>query len=392
MVMLADTDAGSVITAAQSGAQWGYKMILPQLLLIPMLYVIQEITVRLGVATGKGHGEGIKETFGMKWALLSVSTLFLASVGALVTEFAGIAGAGQLFGVPPWLSVSIATILLIALGLSGSYKRYEIIGIAVGLLELFFFVSAFMAHPNPSEIIRELGTLPLNNKDYVFMLAANVGAVIMPWMIFYQQGAVIDKGIKSCHMKWAKWDTLIGSVVTQIIMILVIVASATTLGKVNPGVSLNNIQQIAGALEPVLGVMGGKVAFSLGIVGAGFIAALVVSVAGAWGVGEVFGFNRSLNHKLKDAKVFYSIYTIAHIGGAILVILSINLIRVTIDVELMNALLLPIVLGFLLALEAKALPPEWRMKGLYKYFVWCLSGLIMAFGLYMGAITAFPSL
>lgn len=391
MVMLADTDAGSIITAAQSGTQWGYKMILPQIILIPILYLVQEVTVRLGLVTGKGHGELIRERFGIKWALVSVITLFLASVGALVTEFAGIAGAGELFGIPSWLSVSIVTIALIAIGVTGSYKRFERIGIAIGLLEFFFFIAAYMSHPNPSEMVKGLASMPFNNKDYVYLLAANVGAVIMPWMVFYQQGAVLDKGLTSRDLKATRWDTLSGSIVTQLIMIVVVITCAATIGKVNPGQTLNDVKQISSSLEPFLGFFSAKLAFSLGIVGAGVIAALVVSVAGAWGIGEVFGFNKSLNNKVKDAKMFYLIYTLAHVGGAILVISSINLVKITLDVEVMNAMLLPIVLGFLLALEAKALPREQRMKGFHKYLVWCLSGIVMAFGLYMSISSIFSS-
>lgn len=383
MVMLADTDAGSIITAAQSGSQWGYTMVLPLILLIPVLYLVQEVTVRLGVVTGKGHGELIREKFGMKWALVSVGTLFLASVGALITEFAGIAGVGELFGIPSWMSVSFVTILLIAIGLSGSYRRFERIGIAVGLLELFFFIAAYMSHPSPSQIIRSFSVMPITNMSFVYILAANVGAVIMPWMIFYQQGAVIDKGLKLNQFKHEKLDTFLGSVVTQVIMILIVIIMAATLYKTNPGQTLNSVTQIAGGLEPFLGDFGAKVVFGLGMVGAGFVAALVVSVAAAWGLGEVFGFNKSLNQKFKDAKVFYSIYTLAHVAGAVIVICSVNLVNITLSVEVMNAMLLPIVLGFLLALEAKVLPAEHRMKGAYKYTVWSLSGLVMAFGLFI---------
>lgn len=351
--------------------------------------MVQEVTVRLGLVTGKGHGELIREKFGMKWAFVSVFTLFLASVGALVTEFAGIAGAGELFGVPSWLSVSLVTILLIVIGLTGSYKRFEIIGIAIGLLEVFFFVSAFMSHPNASEVVKGFSSMPFHNKDYVYLLAANVGAVIMPWMVFYQQGAVLDKGLTVRDLKSTRWDTLSGSIITQLIMIVVVITCAATISKVNPGQTLNDVKQIADALQPFIGFLGAKIAFSLGIIGAGIIASLVVSVAGAWGIGEVFGCNRSLNCKVKEAKLFYFIYTLAHVGGAILVICSINLVKITLDVEVMNAMLLPIVLGFLLALETKALPAKWKMKGFYKYLVWCLSGIVMAFGIYMSISSIF---
>jgi Mn2+/Fe2+ NRAMP family transporter len=372
MVMLADTDAGSVITAAQSGAQWGYRMILPQIVLIPILYLVQEVTIRLGIATGKGHGELIRERFGMKWALVSVITLFIASVGALVTEFSGIAGVGELFGIPSWLSVSVATTLLIALG----------------LMELLFIPAALIAHPHMNELFTGLSRVPLGNSAYLFLLAANVGAVIMPWMVFYQQGAVVDKGLSKHHLRSARWDTLGGSIVTQVIMIAVVITTAATIGRSNPNHPLNSIQQIAHVLTPFLGSAGAKIVFGLGFLGASFVASLVVSVAGAWGIGEAFQVNHSLNERFRDAKLFYLVYTFAHVGGALLVIFSINLVKLTVNVEVMNAMLLPIVLGFLLLLEAKALPKEWRMNGWYKYTVWISSGLVMAFGLYITVVTS----
>lgn len=384
IVMLANTDAGCIVTAAQSGAQWGYAMVLPQIILIPIVFLVQEITVRLGLVTGKGHGELIRERFGMKWAIVSASTLFLSAIGALVTEFSGIAGVGNLMGIPSWMSVSIATILLIVLGLTGSYKRVERIGIAIGLFELLLVPAAFMAHPSGHQLMQGLGTVPLHQSSYIFLLAANVGAVIMPWMIFYQQSAVVDRGLKISQIRSARWDTAIGSVLTQIVMISVVVMIAATIAITNPNHPLNTVEEISQGLVPFLGDFGAKTVFGLGMLGASFVAALVVSLAGAWGVGEVWGFKHSVNHKVREAKWFYLVYTLAHIGGAILVFSGINLVRLDVDTEVMNALLLPIVLSFLLLLEAKVLPPEWRMKGIYRYLVWAISGIIMVFGLYMG--------
>jgi len=385
MVMLADTDAGSIITAAQSGAQWGYRMVLPQLILIPILYVVQEMTVRLGVYTHQGHGELIRKHFGIGWAVLSVLTLFVSAIGALVTEFIGIGGVGEMFHIPLWVSVPFVTLLLIAIGLTGSYRRVERIGIAVGLLELFFIPAAILAHPDWRQLTQGLVHLPLTQGNYLFLLAANVGAVIMPWMVFYQQGAVIDKHLRGYgELKVARWDTWLGAILTQVIMIAVVVAMAATVGRTNPGASLTTIQDIASALQPALGSVGAVVLCGLGMVGAGFLAALVVSIAGAWGIGEAFGMNHSLNMPFKKAKAFYSIYTAAHIGGALLVLSGISLINLTLDIEVMNAILLPIVLGFLLALERVALPPEYRMKGVYKWIAWSMTVLVICFGLYMG--------
>ena len=145
VVMLADTDAGSLITASQSGAQWGYRMVLPQLILMPVLYVVQEMTVRLGIVTKRGHGSLIRERFGRGWAWLSAFTLFASAIGALLTEFAGVAGVGELFGVSRWVSIPVATVALLALALTGSYRRVERIGLVVGAAELAFLVAMVMA-------------------------------------------------------------------------------------------------------------------------------------------------------------------------------------------------------------------------------------------------------
>ena len=392
MVMLADTDAGSIITAAQSGAEWRYAMLLPQLLLIPILYIVQEMTVRLGVVTHKGHGELIREHFGMGWALISVLTLFVAAVGALVTEFAGIAGVGEMLHISPWITVPLVTVLLVWIGLSGSYRRVERIGIAVGLLELLFIPAAILARPDPSQLLHDLTNLPLGQGDYLFLLAANVGAVIMPWMVFYQQGAVVDKHLRGeRQLKVERWDTWLGAIITQIVMIAVVVAVAANVEKTHANVTLNSIQDIAAVMQPSLGVVGAIVFCGLGMAGAGFLASLVVSLAGAWGIGEAFKMNRSLNMPFRKAKKFYIIYTLAHVGGGLLVLSGVSLVSLTVDIEVMNAMLLPIVLGFLLALEQVALPREERIRGWYKIVVWAVCLLVIGFGLYMAGYVVYQA-
>ncbi|MCY0879036.1 MAG: divalent metal cation transporter [Firmicutes bacterium] len=381
MVMLADTDVGSAITAAQSGVRWGDAMILPQLVLMPILYFVQEMTVRLGIVTQKGHGEAIREHFGIGWGLLSVTTLFLVAVGALITEFSGIAGVSELLGIPVWIGVSLAALILIAIGFSGAYQRVEWIGIALGSLEVAFFVTAALAHPSGTALVHGLTTIPITQSSYLYLLAANVGAVIMPWMIFYQQGAVIDKRWSVADISKARWDTGIGAVITQLLMIAIVMTAASTL-RAHHVTNLNSVAQISAGLTSVLGPLAGKLIWGAGIVGAGFVAALVASVAGAWGISEVLGIPHSFNRRIKEAPGFYVIYSLAHVAGAILVIASVDLVQLTVDVEVMNAMLLPIVLGFLLALEARALPPEFRMRGVYRGLVYVLCGVVMAFGLY----------
>jgi Mn2+/Fe2+ NRAMP family transporter len=384
VVMLADTDVGSIITAAQSGVQWGYRLLLLQLLLMPVLYIVQELTVRLGIFTGKGHGELIRNTFGAGWAWVSVSGLGVATIGALITEFSGVAGVGELFGIPRIVSLSIATVLLLAVVLTGSYRRVERVAIALGLFELAFFIVAWRAHPQGAELADGLVHMPLQNSAYIYLVAANIGAVIMPWMIFYQQSAVADKKLRACHYRHAQWDTAFGSVIAQAVMAAVLIAAAATIGKVHAAASLNTIGDITKMLVPVLGPSVGRVVFGLGTIGAAMVAAIVVSLASAWGFGEVTGYRHSLEHHPLEAPWFYGIYAAAVIGGAVVVDLAPNLVALNIGVEVMNALMLPIVLGFLVLLAFRALPPEHRLKGPYAWLVVAVSILTAGLGVYGG--------
>ncbi|MBU2807905.1 divalent metal cation transporter [Acidithiobacillus ferrooxidans F221] len=389
VVMLADTDVGSIITAAQSGAQWGFKLLLLQFVLMPILYIVQELTVRLGIFTGKGHGELISETFGKGWAYLSVAGLSVATTGALLTEFSGVAGVSHLYGLPRWVGVTLAAATLLTVVWTGSYRRVERIALIMGLFELVFFGIAWASHPSIHEILDGLLHAPITNDHYMMLVAANIGAVIMPWMVFYQQSAVADKGLHPEHYRHARWDTAFGAIITQAIMAAVLIATAATIGRLNPNAPLNTVHQLSEAIIPYLGNTWGRIVFSLGILGAGMVAAIVASLAGAWGWGEVTGFRHSLEHHPKDAPWFYGIYTAIIVAGAAAVITIPNLVSLDIGVEVMNALLLPLVLGFLVALSVKALPAEHRLRGPYLWLVLLVVILAGGLGVY-GGLTGIP--
>ncbi|MHB1870513.1 MAG: NRAMP family divalent metal transporter [Steroidobacteraceae bacterium] len=384
VVMLADTDVGSIITAAQSGVQWGYRLLLLQLLLVPVLFVVQELTVRLGIFTGQGHGELIRKSFGTGWAWLSVSGLGVATLGALVTEFSGVAAVGELFGVPRALSLGLTVAVLLAIVLTGSYRRVERVAIGLGLFEFAFFFVAWRAHPQGAAIAAGMMHMPLGDNAYLYLVAANIGAVIMPWMIFYQQSAVADKKLQPHHYKHARWDTAIGSLITQAVMAAILVTAAATIGQWHGNATLNSIGDITKMLVPFLGADVGRVVFSLGTIGAALVAAIVASLASAWGFGEVTGYRHSLEHRPLDAPWFYGIYSLAVIGGAVVVDLAPNLVELNIGVEVMNALMLPLVLGFLVALAFRALPPERRLRGVYAWVVVGVALITAGLGVYGG--------
>lgn len=384
VVMLADTEVGSIITASQSGVAWGYRLLLLQFLLMPILYVVQELTVRLGIFTGKGHGELIRDTFGKGWAWLSASGLAVATVGALLSEFSGVAGVGELYGVPRAVTLTLAVVFLLVVAFTGSYRRVERVAIALGLFEFVFFGIAFVSHPDLHAIATQTFQPALGNPGYLYLVAANIGAVIMPWMIFYQQSAVADKKLGPADFKYARWDTAIGAVITQLVMAAVLVATAATIGAHNPNASLNSVGDIAAALTPYLGVTIGKLVFGIGVLGAGLVAAIVASLALAWGLGEVAGYRRSLEDHPLQAKWFYGVYAACLILGAVLVAVVPNLVILNIAVEVMNALLLPLVLGFLIMLGLHALPAHLKLRGWYMGLTIFLSVVTAGLGVYGG--------
>jgi Mn2+/Fe2+ NRAMP family transporter len=359
MVMLADTDAGSVVTAAQSGATWGYRLLLLQLALVPVLIIVLELSARLAITTGKGFTELIREHFGGAWAAVAVGTLVVTVLGALVTEFAGLAGVGELFGVPPAATVPIAASALVALVVTGGYRRVEVVGLVLGSLELVFVVAAVLAHPHAGAVAAGfVSAQPLGNHSYLALVAANVGAVVMPWMIFYQQSAIVQKGLTSRNLRVARLDVVAGAVVTQIVMGAVLVAAAARLHSAGP---LRTIGQLATALAPALGGTAGRVILALGIGGAALVAGIVVSLAATWAVAEALGKPRDLNRSIRHARLFYALYAAVVAAGAALVLASGSLVRLAVDVEILNALLLPFVLVFLALLAHRALPRPYRL-------------------------------
>jgi Mn2+/Fe2+ NRAMP family transporter len=384
VVMLADTDVGSVITAGQSGVQWGYRLLALQFILIPILYMVQELTVRLGIFTGRGHGELIRVTFGPFWGWVSATGLGIATVGALLTEFSGVAGVGELYGVPRFATLPIAAIALLAVVITGSYRRVERAAIILGLFELAFFFVAWASHPDPAALLAGSIDIPYANKDYLYLAAANIGAVVMPWMIFYQQSAIADKRLRPEHYAAARWDTAIGAVLTQLVMAAVLIACAATIGVKHPEASLSSVGDMAQALTPFLGTAMGNLIFGAGVLGAGMVAAIVCSLAFAWGLGEVTGYRRSLEYHPLEARWFYGVYTVCVVGGAIVVAVWPNLVALNVGVQVMNALMLPLVLGFLIALSIKALPRAHRLRGWYLWAVLIVATLTCALGVFGG--------
>jgi Mn2+/Fe2+ NRAMP family transporter len=389
VVMLADTDAGNIVTAAQAGAKWGYRLLPLVLLLIPMLYWVQELTVRLGIATGRGHGELIRERFGLFWAALSATGLAAATIGSLVTEFTGVAGIGELYGVSRGFTLALAALVLLVIVGTGSYRRVERTALAIGLFEVAFFVVAWVAHPSLAAFARDLSDLPLGNRDFAYLAAAVIGMTFNPWMVFYQQSATADKGLGPELYGAARLDTAIGAILTQLVTGAVLVAAAATLASGSAPANLEPVGAISKALSPLLGPVAGRLVFSVGVVGASMVAAVVSSLALAWGIGEVTGYRRSLEYRPFEAAWFYGVYMGFVVGAAVLVWGVVDLVRLNIAAQVLNTFLLPLVLGLLVALAATALPPPFRPSPSQLRLVAGVAAVVCVLGLLAGLSNLF---
>jgi NRAMP (natural resistance-associated macrophage protein)-like metal ion transporter len=389
LVMLADTDAGNVVTAAQSGALWGYRLLPLLVLLIPLLYMVQELTVRLAIFTGRGHGELIRQQLGLGWACLSGIALAIATGASLITEFTGVAGIGDLYGVPRTLTLPAAAAALLLVVGTGTYRRVERITIIIGLFELAFFAVAWAAHPDAALLEEQTLSPPFTDTGFLYLAAALVGAVFNPWMVFYQQSAVVDKKLQPKDYRAACWDTGLGAMLTQLLTAAVLVAAAALLAKPGTREGLSSVGEISQAMTPMLGVTVGRLVFSAGVLGASMVAAIVSSLALAWGVGEIAGYRRSLEYRPLDAGWFYGVYALAVAGSAALVWAEPDLIWLNVAAQVLNAFLFPVVIGVLVALAIKALPEKQRLRGWYRWVVISAAAAVSLIGLVGGIAGSF---
>lgn len=245
VVMVADNDAGGITTYAATGAKFGFHLIWFLLLLIPVAYYVQEMTVRLGAVTKRGHAEAIFESFGPFWGWFSLLDLMLVDWLTLVTEFIGMTSALSIFGIPAWMTVAGVCLLMGFMVLNGRYWTWEKIALVFCALNLIYIPGAFMVQPSISEIVGT-GFVPHwppggFSGDLFFFLMANIGTTIAPWMLFFQQSAVVDKGISEKDIAWGKFDTLLGSILTVVVAIFIVIVT----GQVLYGVNIDDAAQAA---------------------------------------------------------------------------------------------------------------------------------------------------
>lgn len=348
VVMVADNDAGGITTYAATGAKYGYNLTWFLLILIPVAYYVQEMTVRLGAVTKRGHAEAIFQGFGAFWGWFSLLDLMLVNWLTLVTEFIGMTSAMKIFGVPPYLTVTVVCVLMGIMVVHGRYWTWEKIALLFCAVNLIYIPGAFMVRPSVSQIIGD-GLLPNFpggfNNELFFYLMANIGTTIAPWMLFFQQSAVVDKAMKEKDIPWGRLDTIIGSVLTVAVAVFITVVTGTVL----KGMNIEDAAQAARVLLHTNHYVGTFMA--IGLFDAGLLGAICISLASSWAFGEVFGWAHSLNNKIREAPWFYGNYFLTIISaGCVVLIPKAPLVLITLFVQVIAVTLLPAALVFLILL------------------------------------------
>jgi Mn2+/Fe2+ NRAMP family transporter len=394
IVMEADNDAGAVSTYMQAGGQYGLHLLWLLVVLLPICYFVQEMVARLGIATGKGHAAMIYQRFGKWWGRFSLIDLLAVNFLTLITEFAAISLALRALGVGPYVSVPVSAIGLTLMVVSGSYLRWERIVIGLCLMDLTWFVLAFMVHPNWASVAHNsvVPTMPSGGitSSLVFLVIAIVGTTIAPWQLFFQQSCVAEKRLRFADLKWARLDTLMGAIFT------VCVAGAMMLvGNYGfeHGIVFQDPAQLARALGPIAGKFM-RDGLLLLMVNAAILGTTAISLASAWAYGEVRGWEHSLHKKVSAAPGFYATYILC-VGAAAAVVLipHVPLQLVIISVQVFAGLILPSAIIFLQLLlnDRELLGDRWVNRPWNNYVNWTIIIVLFALSLLLAAQVIIPN-
>ncbi len=349
IVMVADNDAGGITTYTVTGAKYSFHLIWFLILLGPVAYYVQEMTVRLGAVTKRGHAEAIFHSFGAFWGWFSLLDLVLVDWLTMITEFVGMTAALSIFGVPTIVTVIISWIIMATMVLQGRYWTWEKLALVFCGLNLIYIPAALMINPPVGKILHGsfIPQLPPGgfSNELFFLLMANIGTTIAPWMVFFQQSAVVDKGMQEKDMLWGKMDTALGSFLTVVVAAGCVILTATLL----PGQDISDAATAAARFMGINKYLGAFLA--IGLFDAGFLGAICISLASSWAFGEVFGWAHSLNNKLREAPWFYAYYFFdLALAGTVVLIPRAPLVLITLFVQVIAVTLLPAALVFLILL------------------------------------------
>lgn len=395
IVMEADNDAGAVSTYVQAGAQYGTRLLWVLLVLLPVTYFIQEMVVRLGIATGKGHAAMIYQRFGRWWGMFSLVDLQLVNFLTLVTEFAAISLALSHMNIAPRVGVPLAAVGLTVMVLTGSYRRWERVTVFLCLLDLAWVFLALKLRPSFGEIVHNTlvpgipaGGLPAN---LVFLIVATVGTTIAPWQLFFQPSCIADKRLRFADVNWAQLDTLLGAVFTIVVAACMMIAGNAARMH---GLTFSDPAQMASDLHLFSGEVV-RSAILLLMINAAVLGTTAISLSSAWAYGEVNGWPHSLEMPIKKAPGFYLTYVACTgLAAAIVLIPGTPLQLIILGVQVLAGIMLPSAIIFLqLLLNDKQLLGEQFVNKRWNNWVnWTIIIVLFTLSLILAAQVAAPSL
>ncbi|WP_010240856.1 Nramp family divalent metal transporter [Clostridium arbusti] len=365
-----DNDAGGITAYSIAGASYGYKLIWTLIPAFIVLLVVQEMNARMGIVTKKGLADLIRENFGIRITFLIFLGLIIADIGNTATEFAGVAGSMQIFGISKYISVPLGAILVWFMVVKGTYKSSEKIFLIFSVFLLSYIVSAILAQPDWHQIGNSIVRPSMDmSEGSLSMVIGLVGTTIAPWMQFYMQSSVIEKGIKIEEYKYEIWDVVIGCVITVVVAFFIIVACAATLHE--KGISINEAKDAAIALKPLAGNFASEI-FAFGLLVASIFSATILPLATAFYICEAFGFEAGIDKTMSEAPQFYILFTaIMAIGVLIILIPGAPLIKITLFTQVINGVLLPVVLiCMMLMVNNKEIMGKYVNKGIGNIVGW----------------------
>jgi NRAMP (natural resistance-associated macrophage protein)-like metal ion transporter len=348
-----DNDSGGILTYSQAGAQYGYKLLWTMIPITLALIVVQEMCARMGVVTGKGLSDLIREEFGFRITFIVMILLVIVNFGNVMAEFSGIAGSMQLFHVSKYISVPVCAFIVWILVVKGDYKSVEKVFLIASVLYIAYIFAGVLSGPDWHLALVETVKLPgravWNDRNYVYMTIGVIGTTITPWMQFYLQSSIVEKGIEVKQYKHSRLDVIVGSIFTDVVAWFIIVACAATLYSHG----MRNIGEAADAAEAMKPLAGqyAFILFAAGLFNASLFAASILPLSTAYTVCEGLGFESGLDKSFKEARFFYWLYTLLlAVGAAVVLVPNFPLVKVIIGSQVLNGVLLPVVLIFMLRL------------------------------------------
>lgn len=373
---MAGNDAGGITTYSVVGAQFGYATLWVVPIMCVLLAVVQMTAARMGAVTGKGFAALIRERFGIRLVAFAMLALLIGNIATTFSEFAGIASGMEMFGVPKYFSIPVAAIAVWALIITGSYKRVEKVFLAISLVFVTYIVAAFMAQPNWNDALISTAVPHLvNDTDFVSLVIAMIGTTIAPWMMFFNQSNVVEKGVNVKELFSQKVDVISGTIAACLVAWFIIVTTGAVLFP--EGIVIESAADAAAALAPFAGEHAQSL-FAIGLIAASFLAACVLPLTTSFVICEAFGWEAGVNFTWKEAPIFKGIFTfVIAFSAGIVIIPNIDLLGVMLTAQFVNGVILPVLLVFMAIISAdKRIMGEYRNKFFFKALIWVTIGIV----------------